>query len=93
MKTDIDFNVPSGVARNIGKHFTDGVIDSLLPWVILATIAFIALGWIYEGLGIEENDSDKSRWDRSGLVVHTDYKTGVEYLSDGHGGLTPRLSK
>lgn len=40
------------------------------------------------GWGMES--SDKSRWNRSGLTIRTDQKTGIEYLSDGHGGLVRR---
>ena len=30
--------------------------------------------------------------ERSGLAVYTDHRTGVQYLSTGRGGLTPRLN-
>lgn len=39
------------------------------------------------------DDSDKSAEIRSGMKVHTDYKTGLQYLSDGRGGLMPRISE
>lgn len=38
------------------------------------------------------DDSDKSFWTRSGMIVYTDYKTGLQYLSTGK-TLTPRLNK
>jgi len=39
-------------------------------------------------LGVD--DSDASGWSRSGFRVMKDSKTGVEYLSDGKGGLIRR---
>lgn len=36
------------------------------------------------------DDSDIGGWNRSGLTIHTDAKTGVQYLSDGRGGLVRR---
>jgi hypothetical protein len=37
------------------------------------------------------DDSDFNGWARSGLVIHTDYKTGVQYLKAPGGAITPRL--
>lgn len=34
------------------------------------------------------DDSDKSFWQRSGVVIVTDYKTGLQYLKPMFGGLT-----
>lgn len=39
-----------------------------------------------------KDDTDPSGKGRSGLTLYTDHGTGVQYLSDGKGGLTPRLS-
>lgn len=39
------------------------------------------------------DDTDASRWHRSGLRVLTDAKTGIQYLSDGKGGLVRRADK
>ena len=36
------------------------------------------------------DNSDFSKYKRSGFKILTDYKTGTEYLSDGHGGLIKR---
>jgi len=39
------------------------------------------------------DDTDKSRWTRSGLVLYTDYATGIQYVKGGLlGGLSPRLN-
>ena len=39
------------------------------------------------------DDSDMSRWNRSGLVPHIDQRTGCHYLSRTFGGPTPRLDR
>ena len=39
----------------------------------------------------DTDDSDFNADNRSGLKVHTDALTGVQYLSDERGGLTPRI--
>jgi len=38
------------------------------------------------------DDSDFSKWKRSGLRIHVDAKTGVQYMSTFFGGPTPRLN-
>lgn len=42
---------------------------------------------------IETDDSDLSRFKRSGLKLHTDYKTGCQYFSSSRGGVYPRLDR
>jgi hypothetical protein len=37
------------------------------------------------------DSTDKDYWSRSGMRLHTDHKTGVQYVSGPRGGLTPRL--
>jgi len=38
----------------------------------------------------DHDDSDGPN-ENSGMFVRTDYKTGLQYLEGGKGGLTPRL--
>lgn len=58
---------------------------------VLLTLAADALGkYLYKKYPIEMDDSDKSASERSGLSVHVDHKTGVEYLSHPKGGLIRR---
>ena len=38
-------------------------------------------------------DSTDPKWGRSGLIIRTDNKTGLQYLQSGGGHLTPRLDK
>lgn len=54
----------------------------------LLLIVFIA--WLFY---TPTDDSDKSFFKRSGLAVHTDYKTGLQYLRAPWGGVVPRLDK
>lgn len=38
------------------------------------------------------DSTDKSYWNRSGLSLYTDHKTGLQYLKAGMlGGITPRM--
>jgi hypothetical protein len=42
-------------------------------------------------LPIARDDTDPAGIKRSGMVLYTDAKTGCQYLSVPHGGITPRL--
>jgi hypothetical protein len=79
--------------KEVGQYFTKGVfheVGTLCMWVIIA-IAAISIFRHAFGLGID--DTDKNRWNRSGLRVYTDHKTGLQYLSDGKGGLILRQDR
>ncbi|HMN15825.1 MAG TPA: hypothetical protein PKD55_26200 [Bellilinea sp.] len=63
-----------------------------LGWGLLTAIGKALLIWITISLSIKlasnafswwTDDTDASGWKRSGLKLHTDHKTGVQYLSDG----------
>lgn len=60
----------------------------------------VTIGGIIAGLVVlkavhakrmEQDDTDKSATDRSGLVLYTDARTGIQYVGSALGGLTPRL--
>lgn len=76
-------------ARQKGYEFAAGAcmyLAKLAMWVAL-------VGWFVRVVftfTVKTNDSDYSRWQRSGLEVHRDAKTGVEYLSTPGGGLIKR---
>ena len=55
----------------------------------LIMIMFIIAG-IMMVFDIGVDDTDKDGKDRSGMSLHTDYKTGLQYLSKGS-ALIPRL--
>ncbi len=64
--------------------------------VFIAFIAVaISVGWtvvplLYD-LANPVDDTDAGPDQRSGLRLHTDHATGVQYLSSARGGVTPRL--
>lgn len=64
-------------------------LTTLLLLLLVYTIIFLFVG----GIERPTDDSDKDADNRSNLIVHTDYKTGVQYLSTRGGGITPRLDK
>jgi len=72
------FELMSGASLYIALLFIVGVLISF------------GLNAIYLSCGIGIDDSDTSKWNRSGLKIHRDAKTGIEYLSDGRGGLVRR---
>lgn len=43
--------------------------------------------------GCSPDDSDGANGSISGMEPHVDAKTGCEYLSVAHGGITPRLDR
>lgn len=57
----------------------------LITWLFIF-VANKACVWF--GLGMDDSDIDSRH--RSGLRIHTDARTGVQYLSDGRGGLVRR---
>ena len=77
------------VVKGAGKCVSKWLVDIAL--ILLIIFVFLNLSRNYFGWGLD--DSDENGWKRSGLIVHKDYKTGVEYLSDGKGGLVRRDSK
>jgi hypothetical protein len=90
------FDTPNITAQQAlitrGFFLTFGALQCLIVSfaVLLALCGVLALS--YAALGLFTDDSDFDGWHRSGLKVHTDAKTGIQYLSDGHGGLVPRLA-
>jgi hypothetical protein len=70
------------IAKGVTSYFA-WPLCGLVVIMIIFNLLRAALGW---GL----DDSDKDGWNRSGLIIHTDAKTGIEYLSDGKGGLVRR---
>jgi hypothetical protein len=60
----------------------------LAMWYLIAMLFnYVAINLF--GFGIDDSDKDKNH--RSGVKVITDYKTGLQYLESGRGGITPRL--
>lgn len=79
--------------REQGKQFTKGAIDAIISFLCWWLIGILLITIIAAWLGWQVDDSDKDGFNRSGLKVHVDHKTGIEYLSDGRGGLIRRETK
>lgn len=76
------YSKPDGI--EIYNHIKKDIIQILL-WALLIGLALTYFQSV--------DSSDESRWKRSGMTIHRDAATGVEYLSTPNGGLTPRLPK
>lgn len=69
------------VIQKIGFHLFCGAFFCFSIYVCAA----VAISYL-----LPIDDSDVSRFDRSGFKIHTDNKTKLQYISKG-GCLTPRL--
>lgn len=69
----------------IGQRLLRKIAELLIIYVFIQL--FIQL-FVH---GPNGDDSDKSFFERSGMRVMTDYKTGCQYFSSPYGGITPRL--
>lgn len=69
---------------------TKGVIRAISELVIVGIIVFALIGIIGNLLKAGIDDSDKNAWKRSGFIVRTDHKTGIEYLCSPEGGIIKR---
>ena len=60
----------------------------------LAAVLFILImaGRILPNIFRDDSDEQKFWGKRSGLIIHTDYATGLQYLESELGGLTPRMN-
>lgn len=76
-----------------GYDLANGACQYLSQVALVFFLIFLisnALRWM---TGFGTDDSDLSGWKRSGFKVLVDHKTGIEYLSDGNGGLIRRGEK
>lgn len=82
------------IVSDLGHDFMDGVLTQFekrfTKWMIIGVIVIAVINFTrnHFGFGLDNSDTDGNH--RSGLQVHTDAKTGIEYLSDGKGGLVRR---
>ena len=57
----------------------------------MAFLVACHFAWVFI---VPTDSTDKSRWKRSGLGIHTDHATGVQYVKAGYfGEITPRIDK
>ena len=61
----------------------------LAAWII-GSVGGAAIKNIFS-IGFDDTDTDA--WNRSGMRVYTDAKTGVQYLGTARGGLAVRVDK
>lgn len=78
--SETGYQLAKGFGRYAAKVIITGVIVLKMFGIILKMF-----GW-----GIDT--TDESTWNRSNLKPLKDAATGVQYLSDGKGGLTPRIN-
>lgn len=82
MTAEIEKLTVAKLFRKQGFNFAMGVFDAifllLLPYIVWAIILR------------PMDDCDKSRWNRCGMEVHIDSKTGKEYLVTAGGGIIER---
>ena len=72
--------------KEVGTLLLD-VSKYMLKWLL--AIGFILL---VSNIITPMDSTDKSFFNRSGLTLYKDHKTGIEYLKGGFcGGITPRL--
>lgn len=76
--------------KDIGYDLTLGVISCLIHFAIACVIIASVAICISNYFGWGTDSTDKDGWNRSGLTVHRDALTGVEYVSDGNGGMCVR---
>lgn len=76
-----------------GYDFAKGAVLLIIQTFAVLFLTSIAITFAFQLLGFGIDNSDLSTWHRSGLRILTDAKTGIEYLSDGNGGLIRRGSR
>lgn len=83
--TDEEIINPAKCAERLGYHYTKGAFNFMGNMCFFA-ICLAAL------CHLRKDSTDKGFFDRSGMTVHVDAATGVNYLSDGSGGMVVRTT-
>jgi hypothetical protein len=76
--------------QELGVAIGRGIVKQLADYAMIFLVVSLVVSLARSYFGWGADDSDRSRWERSGLAVKTDHKTGVQYLSDGKGGMMVR---
>jgi hypothetical protein len=76
-----------------GYEFAKGFIQYVGRVLVILWLMILVIDFCADRLDIGVDDSDKDGMNRSGLNVHVDAKTGIEYLSTKGGGLVRRETK
>ena len=75
--------------EKIGHDCAWGVMKSIGKLIMFGLIII----FIINLFGLGTDSTDYSGWKRSGMSLHTDAQTGLQYLSIKNGTLIPRLNK
>lgn len=78
----------NGTARCFGRQLALGFLDIAALVMVCMFIAGIILT-----IAMPTDDSDFGKWDRSGVKIVTDAKTGQQYLVTPEGGIIERKSQ
>lgn len=74
-----------------GYYMAQGAARAIANILIVAVITVFVCRVIINSLSWFTDDTDKYGWKRSGMSLHTDYKTGIQYLTTPSGGITVRV--
>lgn len=75
--------------RKAGREFTKGVVDTLINIFIILVIVSFPIKYFNEW-AFPTDSTDVDKFHRSGFVVMTDNKTGIEYLVTKDGAIIRR---
>lgn len=78
----MEFN---GTARKFGREIALGFFDVIFLLLIISVVVSLLMQAI-----MPTDDCDRGRFDRCGLRVLTDEKTGTQYLVTSKGGIIER---
>ena len=59
----------------------------ILSFLVIYAVSYVSFSFL-----LPTDDSDIDKWNRSGMNISIDAKTGCEYFTKGFGGITPRLN-
>jgi len=82
-----------GGAYEFGREFCKGAMQWIGFLFVIGLLIAFAYHFCRAEWGWALDNTDLNGWNRSGMTLHIDYKTGVQYLSDGDGGMVPRVDK
>ena len=86
-------NVQMPSLEAIGQGLAEGATSTFAKWFGIGFALVIALTIVRNAFDLGVDSTDLNGWNRSGLTLHTDHGTGVQYLSDGKGGLIRREAR
>ena len=62
--------------------------------LVFIVVAIVIIQYLVDKYMAYDDTDDKENKERSGLVLYTDYKTGIQYVKGGlFGSITPRLDE